>query len=96
MRGRKEESLQALAQLRRRSMDDETVQLEFKGILAEVTFQMELMHKEFPHATPLLLEVRQWAALFRPKYLKRTSIALAIPFFQQACAKLHFIACSPS
>lgn len=83
MRARNDESLQSLAKLRRLPADDERVQEEWKGILADVRFQREVLEKEHPNTTPFMLEIKQWVDLFRPKYFKRTIVAVAIPFFQQ-------------
>lgn len=83
MRGRNEQSLAALAKLRRRPEDHLHVQLEWKGILAEIRFQNYLHKREYPDTNPILAEIKQWISLFRPRYLRRTSVALAIPFFQQ-------------
>lgn len=83
MRGRNEKSLAALAKLRRRSDNNSYVQLEWKGILAETQFQKQLHQREYRNTHPIWVELKQWAALFRPKHFRRTLIALAIPFFQQ-------------
>lgn len=90
MRGRDEDSLGCLVKLRRRSPQDEKVQLEWKGILSEVRFQQALLGRDYPdHARhPLLVGNKQWVDLFRPKLLRRTLVALAIPFFQQVCGPL--------
>ncbi|KAL4898071.1 MFS monosaccharide transporter [Aspergillus ambiguus] len=96
MRGRKEESLAALAKLRRRPEHDEQVQLEWKGILSEVQFQREILKMEYPDTSPLLIGLKQWASLFRPKYFRRTLIALAIPFFQQFSGVNAFIYYAPT
>lgn len=90
MRGRKEESLASLSKLRRRPEHDELVQLEWKGILSEVQFQREVLIMEYPNTRPSMIGLKQWLSLFKPKYFRRTLVALAIPFFQQVC--LH---CSP-
>ena len=88
MRGRDEESLDCLSKLRRRSPQDEKVQLEWKGILLEVPLQQAILEREYPDHTrrPLFVGMKQWIDLFRPKYIKRTLVALAIAFFQQASA----------
>ncbi|KAJ6185737.1 hypothetical protein N7519_007038 [Penicillium mononematosum] len=83
LRGRKEESLLSLAQLRRLPPSDETVQSEWRGIITEVRFQREIMHNQYPNTAPAMLELRGWLDLFRPRYLRRTAVAIAIPFFQQ-------------
>lgn len=90
MRGRDQDSLSCLAKLRKRSPQDEKVQLEWKGILSEVRFQQALLEREYSNYAryPLLVGVEQWVDLFRPEYLRRTVVALAIPFFQQVCDPL--------
>ncbi|KAL1875610.1 hypothetical protein Plec18167_005546 [Paecilomyces lecythidis] len=84
MRNRSQESLQALATLRRRPATDETVSLEWKGIVTEVRFQKELVKSQYGDSGAVMTELKQWIAIFRPKYLRRTMVATAIPFFQQA------------
>lgn len=90
MRGRDQYSLGCLAKLRRCSPQEEKVQLEWKGILSEVRFQQALLERDYPdHARhPLLVGFKQWVDLFRQRYLRRTLVALAIPFFQQVCGPL--------
>lgn len=77
------ETLQALASLRRRAEDDHLVQIEWKGILSEVQVQKEMTHRRHGNTTGLKLELAGWVDLFRPKYIRRTAVAAAIPFFQQ-------------
>lgn len=83
MRGRDEDSLQSLCKLRKVPVSDDRVQAEWKGIMSEVRFQKEILAKDHPSTNAVALELAQWVDLFRPKYLKRTLIALGIPFFQQ-------------
>lgn len=83
MRGRNQDSLASLAKLRRRSTRDDMVQMEFKEIVAEIRFQKELRESKNAGSSAVMVEVKEWLELFRPAYFKRTSIALAIPFFQQ-------------
>ncbi|KAK6835213.1 hypothetical protein RU639_002326 [Aspergillus parasiticus] len=98
MRGREEESLSALAKLRRRPVHDEQVQLEWKGILSEVRFQRQMLEKEYPdhQSRPLLVGLKQWVSLARPKYFRRTLVALAIPFFQQFSGINAFVYYAPT
>ncbi|KAL4933258.1 general substrate transporter [Aspergillus undulatus] len=70
MRSRNAGSLTALARLR---------------ILAEIRFQEEIHDHEYPKHKdqPVKTDLRQWLGLFNKRYLRRTLVALAIPFFQQ-------------
>lgn len=83
MVGRDEDSLGSLTKLRRVPPTDERVQAEWKGILSEVRFQQAMLAREHPSSNAFTAELKQWADLFKPRYLKRTTIALGIPFFQQ-------------
>ncbi|PLB48585.1 MFS monosaccharide transporter [Aspergillus steynii IBT 23096] len=98
MRDRNEDSLMSLARLRQRPGHDEQVQHEWKGILSEVRFQREILLLEYPDYTsrPLIAGIRQWIGLFRPKYFRRTLIALAIPFFQQFSGINAFVYYAPT
>ncbi|RAK86349.1 sugar transporter [Aspergillus costaricaensis CBS 115574] len=98
MRGRDQDSLSCLAKLRKRSPQEEKVQLEWKGILSEVRFQQALLERDYPdHAChPLLVGFKQWVDLFRPRYLRRTLVALAIPFFQQFSGVNAFVYYAPT
>ena len=80
---RDQESLNSLSRLRQLPSSDEKVQLEWRGILSEDRFQKQILHKQHPDTGPIMMEVKQWLDLFRPRYLKRTFVAIAIPFFQQ-------------
>lgn len=59
------------------------MQQEWKSIRVEVRFQEEILHREHPNSNAFTAELNQWIDLFRPKCLKRTIVALCIPFFQQ-------------
>ncbi|GAA84157.1 sugar transporter [Aspergillus luchuensis IFO 4308] len=98
MRGRDQYSLGCLAKLRRCSPQEEKVQLEWKGILSEVRFQQALLERDYPdHARhPLLVGFKQWVDLFRQRYLRRTLVALAIPFFQQFSGINAFVYYAPT
>lgn len=69
--------------IRRVPATDDRVQAEWKGILTEVRFQQEILSQEHPNDNSIILELKQWGDLFRPRCLKRTAVALGIPFFQQ-------------
>lgn len=96
MRNRNEESLESLARLRRVPPTDETVQLEWKGILTEDRFQKQILQNQHPNSGPIMLEIKQWLDLFRPRYLKRTFVAIAIPFFQQFSGVNAFVYYAPT
>lgn len=96
MRGRDDDSLQSLSKLRRVPPNDDRVQAEWKGILSEVRFQEEILRLEHPTDNRFKAELAQWVDLFRPKYLKRTAIALGIPFFQQFSGINAFVYYAPT
>ncbi|CAI0646228.1 unnamed protein product [Colletotrichum noveboracense] len=51
-----------------------------------------MVARDHPSTNAFTAELARWADLFRPRYLKRTTIALAIPFFQQfseVCSLMH-------
>lgn len=96
MRDRYEDSLQSLSKLRRLPTSHEQVQVEWKGILAEVQFQREVVRREHPNANAITSDLLQWIDLFRPKYLRRTLIAIAIPFFQQFSGINAFVYYAPT
>lgn len=84
MRHRDEDSLAALQKLRRLPDSDERVRTEWRGIMAETRYQERMLARDHGDGNNMfVLELKQWADLFRPKYLRRTAVALAIPFFQQ-------------
>lgn len=90
MRHRDEDSLKSLQKLRRLPENDSRVQTEWKGILSEVEFQERVLERQHGlNRNIVILELKQWADLFRPKYLRRTAVALAIPFFQQFSGQYH-------
>ncbi|KAJ5389731.1 uncharacterized protein N7496_000799 [Penicillium cataractarum] len=96
LRDRNQESLQALSKLRRLPTTDETVQLEWRGILTEDRFQKQILRNQHPNTGPLMMEIKQWLDLFRPKYFKRTCVAIAIPFFQQFSGINAFVYYAPT
>ncbi|KAF0318364.1 MFS monosaccharide transporter [Colletotrichum asianum] len=96
MVGRDEDSLGALTKLRRVTVSDERVQAKWKGILSEVRFQQAMVARDHPSTNAFTAELAQWADLFRPRYLKRTTIALAIPFFQQFSGINAFVYYAPT
>lgn len=89
MRGRNEEALAALSTLRRLPDSDHRVQLEWKGIIAEVQLVNEVSRRKWGDIKGLKLELLGWVELFQPKYIRRTAVAAAIPFFQQVSIRSH-------
>lgn len=84
MKHRKEDCLQSLETLRQLPGTDERVQAEWRGILKEVEMQELALDREHGLDTNFaVLEFKQWGDIFKPKYLRRTVIALGMPFFQQ-------------
>jgi hypothetical protein len=83
LRNKNDASLEAISKLRSLPATDKTVQLEWRGILTEDRFQKQILRDQHPNTGPFMMEVKQWRDLFRPRYLKRTCVAMAIPFFQQ-------------
>lgn len=82
MRGRNDDSLASLTKLRRLPAEDDRVQLEWKGIMAEVELERELSQRRHPGSSGIGLELKGWMELLT-RYRKRTIVACAIPFFQQ-------------
>ncbi|RSL96727.1 hypothetical protein CDV31_013331 [Fusarium ambrosium] len=96
MRHRNQDALDSLAKLRRLPGADARVQQEWKGIIREVEIQELLLEREHGAATnAVLLEFQQWGDLFKPKYIRRTTVALAIPFFQQFSGINAFVYYAP-
>ena len=84
MRGRNEESLKSLSKLRVLSEEDPRVQTEWKGIIAEVHLEREVLHKRHGDiSNGIMMELKAWGDLFTRRYRKRTAVAMAVPFFQQ-------------
>ncbi|KAJ8128016.1 hypothetical protein O1611_g5620 [Lasiodiplodia mahajangana] len=96
LRKRNNEGLASLSKLRGVSTTDSKVQEEWVSILIEARLQEAVNTAEHPNAGPLQSEFLQWIDLFRPKYRKRTSIALAIPFFQQFSGINAFVYYAPT
>lgn len=97
MRHRNEDTLNSIAKLRRLPTTDERVQLEYKGILSEVRVQEEVQKREHPNVTStIIMEAYSWLDLFKPRYLKRTMISIAIPFFQQFSGINAFVYYAPT
>ncbi|KAJ5675955.1 hypothetical protein N7462_008852 [Penicillium macrosclerotiorum] len=96
LRNRNQDSLQSLAKLRRLPTSDEKVQLEWRGILTEDRFQKQILQNQHPNTGPLMMELKQWIDLFRPKYVRRTFVAMAVAFFQQFSGVNAFVYYAPT
>lgn len=95
MRHKDAAALESISKLRRLPFNDERVQLEHKGILAEVRMMEEITKQQHPTSSNLAIEMWSWLDLFRPRYLKRTMISLVIPFFQQFSGINSFVYYAP-
>lgn len=83
MKGRDDEALSSVAKLRRLPENDQRVQTEWKGIMAETRLDAADARRMHGESKGVALELKSWALLFKKKYWRRTAIAIAIPFFQQ-------------
>ncbi|KAF4947769.1 hypothetical protein FGADI_10163 [Fusarium gaditjirri] len=72
--------LHAVAQLRRVPATNDRVQAKWKGFLTEVRVQQEILSQEHPENSGIILELKQWGDLFRPRCLKHIAVALGILF----------------
>ncbi|KAK9234662.1 general substrate transporter [Lipomyces kononenkoae] len=96
MRHRNEDSLRSLERLRCLPGADSRVQQEWEGILREVKLQELVLKLEHgADNNVVILEFKQWSDLFKPKCLRRTVVALAIPFFQQFSGINAFVYYAP-
>lgn len=90
--GRNDEALQSLAKLRRLPETDERVQIEWRGIMAEVEFQKVLQDRLHPGKSGFKLELAQWKDLFTKKVIRRTVVGCGCAFFQQfSGVSIHYI-----
>lgn len=94
--GRQEECLDSLAKLRRLPRDDNRVQSEYRGILAEVEFQRVMQERLHPGASGVKLEVLGWLDLFRKKLWRRVAVGVGVCFFQQFSGINAFIYYAPT
>lgn len=96
MRHRNEEALHSLEKLRRLPGTDDRIQAEWKGIVREAEVHEMLLYRDHgANKNPVILEFQQWGDLFKPKYIRRTTVALAIPFFQQFSGINAFVYYAP-
>lgn len=83
-----EDSLRSLSKLRVLPEDDSRVQTEWKGIIAEVHLEREVLRKRHgDNVSGMMLELKAWRDLFTKRYRKRTTVAMAIMFFQQVSTR---------
>ncbi|KAF5612152.1 quinate transporter [Fusarium sp. NRRL 25303] len=96
MRHRNEDALHSLEKLRRLPGSDARIQAEWKGIIREAEVHEMLLNRDHgANKNPVVLEFQQWGDLFKPKYIRRTTVALAIPFFQQFSGINAFVYYAP-
>ncbi|ETS77437.1 hypothetical protein PFICI_11311 [Pestalotiopsis fici W106-1] len=96
MQDRHEECLQSLCQLRKLPDTDDRVQAEYRGILAEVKFQVVMLERRHPGVRGLKLEIVQWLDLFAIKRWRRTAVGVGVCFFQQFQGINAFIYYAPT
>ncbi|KAL5338329.1 general substrate transporter [Aspergillus crustosus] len=94
--GRSEESLTSLAKLRNLPTTDERVQIEYRGILTEITFQRLVEEKTHPGTQGWKLEVHNWLDLLKRRNWRRTAVAVGVSFFQQFSGINAFIYYAPT
>jgi len=88
-KGRDEEALHALTQLRRLPATDPRVQQEWFDIRAEARLVNEISKERHPdlqdgsRTSRMKLELASWADLFKKGCLRRTHVGVGIMFFQQ-------------
>ena len=96
MADRHDDSLKAIARLRRLPAGNYHVQAEWQSIIGEVAFQREAASKDHCGATGFKLEMLQWTALFKRKNIKRTIVASGICFFTQFSGINAFVYYAPT
>ncbi|KAF7166882.1 hypothetical protein CNMCM6106_002526 [Aspergillus hiratsukae] len=93
---RRDDCLRSLTKLRGLPSNDDRVQAEFQGIIAEITFQKLVQAKRHPGATGLKLEFLSWLDLFSRRSWKRTAVGAGVGFFQQFSGINAFIYYAPT
>ncbi|CBF87149.1 sugar porter family MFS transporter [Aspergillus nidulans FGSC A4] len=88
-KGRNDEALQSLSQLRRLPTTDHRIQQELLDIKIDVRFHQELNAEKHPTlqgsgtTKSLLRELAGWADCFKSGCWRRTQVAVLVMFFQQ-------------
>lgn len=85
-KGRDDQALNVLARLRKKSVDDESVRLEYLEIKADALFEQEINRERYPQYLdkPLALQFAKFISLFATwPMFKRTAICCLMMFFQQ-------------
>ncbi|KPM41999.1 hypothetical protein AK830_g4587 [Neonectria ditissima] len=94
--GRNDEALTSLCKLRRLPADDQRVQTEYRGIVADAQFQKTVTERRHPGVQGFKLEVVTWFDLFNRKTWRRTAVGCGILFFQQFSGVNAFIYYAPT
>ncbi|KIX01088.1 uncharacterized protein Z518_10154 [Rhinocladiella mackenziei CBS 650.93] len=93
---RHEECLKSLCKLRGLPANDNRVQAEYRGILAEVEFQKTITEQKHPGLKGLRLEVVLWGDLLKRKMWHRSIVGCGVAFFQQFSGINAFIYYAPT
>lgn len=97
LRGREDEALAVVSQLRRRPIDDPIVRLEFLEIKAMVQFDAETAAEKFPGKKGWKLDAAQYGVMFTQSGMrKRMAIGCVLQFFQQFTGINAIIVSPPS
>lgn len=93
---RQDECLTSLSKLRRLPSNDERVQLEYQGIIAEARFQKAVQKRRHPNVTGLKLEMSTWLDLFDKKVWRRVAVGCGVMCLQQCSGINAFIYYAPT
>lgn len=82
--GREEEALQTLSNLRKKSVDDHSVRLEFLEIMADIRYAGEVTNAAHPNAGPFKLLTHKKMIFFTTwKMFRRFAVGCLSLAFQQ-------------